>query len=69
MLLPPSTPEGAADPKVLQYVAVLSSYRSQSEAEGRYEEAQRAHQKLQTIIRDEEEVGRVLLKFRHRSID
>jgi hypothetical protein len=60
MLLPLSTAEedeGAATPKVLEYVAVLSTYRSQSEAEGRYEEAQRAHQKLQTIIRDEEEVG------------
>lgn len=57
MLLPSVEDDGGTDSLVLQYVAVLSSYRGQSEAEGRYDEAQRAHRKLQAIMQDEEEVG------------
>lgn len=47
----------AADPKALGYVRVLAAYRKQCEETGQYEEAQRAHQKLQEIVADEEEVG------------
>lgn len=41
---------------VLSYVEVLAAYRKQCEAEGRYDGADCAHQKLQQIVRDEEEV-------------
>lgn len=41
---------------VLVYVEVLAAYRKQCEADGRYDEADCAHQKLKQIVRDEEEV-------------
>ncbi len=47
----------SANAQALEFLGVLAAYRRQSEATGHYDEAQRAHQKLQEIMRSEEEVS------------
>lgn len=59
--------EEDGDPKVFEFIRVLEEYRLQSEADGAYEEAARAHDQLKAL-RKQEETRRVrALKQRHIS--
>lgn len=50
----PEQPGEQPDPKVMEFLRILDQYRSKCEAEGNYLEADRAHQQLEMLRRQEE---------------
>lgn len=50
----PEQPGEQPDPKVMEFLRILDQYRAKCEAEGNYLEADRAHQQLEMLRRQEE---------------
>lgn len=60
----PEQPGEQPDPKVIEFLRILDQYRAKCEAEGNYLEADRAHQQLEMLRRQEEKRQQNAVKAR-----